>query len=120
MKEQIKEIAKVLCEKYDTEHCKVCDHHGRCMVRLEAEWIYEAGYRKQSAWISVDDRMPTECENVLCFEKGKVYVAFLENAEYSAVWWDWVDYDRDDTWTERTPTHWMPLPQPPKMKGGAE
>lgn len=48
MKEQIKEIARVLCEKYDTEHCKVCDHHGRCMVRLESEWIYEAGYRKQS------------------------------------------------------------------------
>lgn len=67
-----------------------------------------------SEWISVDDRMPTECENVLCFEKGKMYVAFLENAEYSAVWWDWVDYDRDDTWTERTPTHWMPLPSAPK------
>lgn len=51
--EQIKEIAKVLCEKYDTEHCKVCDHNGRCMVRLEAEWIYEAGYSKQSEgeWI---------------------------------------------------------------------
>jgi hypothetical protein len=48
MKEQIKEIAKVLCEKYDTEHCKVCDHNGRCMVRLEAELVYEAGYRKQS------------------------------------------------------------------------
>lgn len=48
MKEQIKEIAKVLCEKYDTEHCKVCDHHGRCMVRLDAEWIYDAGYRKQN------------------------------------------------------------------------
>jgi hypothetical protein len=52
MKEQIKEIAKVLCEKYDTEHCKVCDHNGRCMVRLEAELVYEAGYRKQSEPIS--------------------------------------------------------------------
>jgi hypothetical protein len=57
MKEQIKEIAKVLCEKYDTEHCKVCDHNGRCMVRLDAEWIYEAGYRKQSEgeWETIPD-----------------------------------------------------------------
>lgn len=48
MKEQIEEIAKTLCHHYNTRHCEVCDHHGRCMVRLDAECIYNAGYRKQS------------------------------------------------------------------------
>jgi hypothetical protein len=67
--EQIKEIAKVLCEKYDTEHCKVCDHNGRCMVRLEAELVYEAGYRKQSEWISVSERLPESGAHcLLCCE----------------------------------------------------
>ena len=85
---------------------------------MQGEVVDANSAKPTSEWISVSEMLPAECENVLCFEKGKVYVAFLEHAEYSTIWWDWVDYDRDDTWTERTPTHWMPLPEAPK--GGAE
>ena len=65
-------------------------------------------------WISVKDRLPEDVENVLCYESGKLYIAFCEDYEENVVWWDYVAYDRDDTWNEVCPTHWMPLPQPPK------
>ncbi len=74
---------------------------------------------KQSEWISVSERLPEEGKNVLCYDHGKVLIAFLDD-KYTGVWWDYVAYDRDDTWDEVFPTHWMPLPQAPKMKGGAE
>jgi len=110
MKEQIEEIARVLCEKYDTEHCKVCDHHGRCMVRLEAEWIYEAGYRKQSEWISVEDQEePTENGTYLCYGYW-VYSGRkqIETVRYFGEW---------DIVNNFVLTHWMPLPSAPEMKG---
>ena len=47
MNKKIEEIARTLCSNFGTNHCKVCDHHERCMVRLDAEWIYSAGYLKQ-------------------------------------------------------------------------
>jgi hypothetical protein len=82
------------------------------------------GYRKQSGWISVDERLPEECKNVLCFARNKTMIAFMEKVEdcgeYVPVFWDWVAYDRDDTYDEVCATHWMPLPEPPDMKGGAE
>lgn len=53
MDKQIEEMARTLCSHYRTNHCKVCDHLEHCMVRLDAEWIYSTGYRKQSEgeWI---------------------------------------------------------------------
>jgi hypothetical protein len=56
MKEQIKEIARVLCKHYNTAECEGCNQFGKCMVRLDAEWIYDAGYRKQSEgkWIWIN------------------------------------------------------------------
>lgn len=121
-KEQIEEMAKTLCHHYNTAHCKVCDQYGKCHVRIDAEWLYSAGYRKQSEWISVEERMPEECKAVLCFAGNKIVLAFMEKTEdcgeYVPVFWDLVAYDRDDTYDEVCATHWMPLPEPPKMKGG--
>ena len=82
-------------------------------AHMLAQYLHNEGYRKQSEWISVHDRLPALGENVLCFENGKFYIAFFEKFEEGA-WWDWVAYDRDDTWLEVCPTDWMPLPEPPK------
>lgn len=75
-----------------------------------------------SEWISVEERLPEECKAVLCFAGNKIVLAFMEKTEdcgeYVPVFWDLVAYDRDDTWDEVCATHWMPLPEPPKMKGG--
>lgn len=77
---------------------------------------------RRSEWISVEDRLPEECKAVLCFAGNKTVLAFMEKTEdcgkYVPVFWDLVAYNRDDTWDEVCVTHWMPLPEAPKMKGG--
>lgn len=48
MKEQIEEIAKVLCEYHETSFCKSnCNQNKCCEAKLIAETLYKAGYRKQ-------------------------------------------------------------------------
>jgi hypothetical protein len=135
---QIEEMARILCgeKEQSCAECEMCYH---CEFWCECSVLYHAGYRKhtnrflakengeiipllpkQSEWISVEDRLPTEGQNVLCYENGNYYIAFYENMDNVISWWDWVDFDRDNTWNEVCPTHWMPLPEAPKMKGGAE
>lgn len=134
--EQIEEMARILCEN----GCKECIQT-LCADWYKAERLYNAGYRKQSdgtpctvghlttditylkdylkqEWISVEDGVPMEGQNVLCYENGNYYIAFYENMDNVISWWDWVDFDRDNIWNEVCPTHWMPLPEAPKMKGG--
>lgn len=96
---QIEEMVKTIstCE-CNCLNCKVCYSWKLC------EALYNAGYRKQSEWISVDDRLPdnhTKCLAVT--ESGDYYTTYYHNGFY-------------------TPyvTHWMPLPEAPKMKGGEE
>ncbi len=84
-----------------------------------AECLYKEGYRKQSEWISVDERLPPESKNPILVTNGeKVIVAYR----------NWL-YRSGSTGKLRCPanygngmhiTHWMPLPEAPKMKGGAE
>ena len=103
----------------DQGGCDICENrkYGKnCDFASMTENLYNAGYRKQSEWISVDDGEPEEATNVLCIENDSYYLAFLEDG----VWFDCVAYYRDDTFTQVFPTHWMPLPEAPKMKGGAE
>ena len=65
-------------------------------------------------WISVDERLPDEDVRVLVWLKEPS--AILRCVQF--------DTDRivDGHWVRWNNhiTHWMPLPQPPKMKGGAE
>ena len=76
--------------------------------------LYDAGYRKQE-WISVEERLPEENTEVLIYCKtnsGKE-VFFVDKIRYFrglAIW---------QVWSGKV-THWMPLPESPRMKGGAE
>ena len=111
---QIEEMAIILlklddCEKYDEikciEDCKKC----------RATQIYNAGYRKQE-WISVDERLPEADSPVLIFtRKNRYYVGYYYKA---AVDRNYTGFYADSC--KRDVTHWMPLPEPPMMKGGAE
>jgi hypothetical protein len=96
-----------ICEYLDCRSCK------------QARLLINAGYRKQE-WISVEERLPEECKNVLCFGRNKIVIAFMEKVEdcgeYVPVFWDWVAYDRDDTYDEICATHWITLPEAPKMR----
>lgn len=109
---QIEEIAKVMCGGCpDDKGCTHC----LCADWYRAESIYNAGYRKQSEWISVEDDLPKN-------QLARVLV-FLKDDEFTKpIGFNKIDTDRyiDGKWVRwgKYVTHWMPLPEPPKMKGG--
>ncbi len=65
-----------------------------------------------SEWISVKDRLPTDDETVLCYQPGRT------SALPVIAWYDeeTKGFQVAFTWQELLiyPTHWMPLPEPPK------
>lgn len=81
--------------------------------------IYEFGQLydevTKSQWISVEDEMPMEYEEVLAIANvdGNIvpFVGVCENGMFYFI--------EPTIRKERRVTHWMPLPQPPK-KGGEE
>ena len=116
---QIEEMAKITCRYKDTciNYKRVCSET-KCENLKYAEALYNADYRKQSGWISVDERLPTEEEYrdeygelipILVTEKDTTYPY---RALYDGKTWG------DGLTAIPTITHWMPLPEPPKMKGG--
>lgn len=77
---------------------------------LKAAWQMEQ-------WVSVEDRLPEESENVLMHyelvnKKGiKHFATYLGFYYYG----DWKFAENGDVVKDRNVTHWMPLPQPPKQ-----
>ena len=88
-----------------------------------AKYLYEAGYHKQSAWISIEERLPNldpygkgrygglRSVRVLCVCKqrdGKTFVkeGYCETHSGAIVWRIPGSID--------SVTHWMPLPEAPK------
>lgn len=93
------------------------------------EKMVAKGYCKQK-WISVEERLPENKGNYMVFTKNgniKVMLFFTERNPSAAIYGrgfcEWVRGMRtnDDDWWKPMAyvTHWMPLPEPPKMKGGA-
>ena len=82
---------------------------------------------KQSEWISVDERLPEPNEKCLIAAKwgdrvvidlGELVPSFdIITKEESYDWLITYDWDEGEGFEI---THWMPLPEAPKMKGGAE
>ena len=66
-------------------------------------------------WISVNERLPEEDEDVLVmtaegkFASGGMHVASLDE---DGVWYP----SHGDGWEFPDVTHWMPLPEPPEVK----
>ena len=84
----------------ESRMCKICEY----------TYFRE---RKQSEWISVDERLPEENTEVLiyCKTNNDKEVFFVDKIRYFrgiAIW---------QVWSGKV-THWMPLPELPKMKGG--
>ena len=75
-----------------------------------AEKMTAKGYRKQSEWISVDERLPERCGYYL----GCTYKGGLMIAPFFPV------FANDKPEFNYKIAYWMPLPEAPKMKGGTE
>ncbi|MEE1069057.1 MAG: DUF551 domain-containing protein [Paludibacteraceae bacterium] len=110
MKEQIEKQAIEEMVKISRHVCE-----GECFINKDglidcdvciSLHFYDNGYRKQSEWISVDERLPDVRRKVMLYsptdginighrldEVGRFYVG--------------------KAYPDR-PTHWMPLPEPPK------
>jgi hypothetical protein len=119
MSREIEEMAKILCGmKNGCDGCMWDKLH--CNERNYAEEIYNAGYRKQSEgeWISVDDRLPEERVMVLgyvvtdygdCYPSDCIYVMELIHGLF-------YPFNCSAIKGYSKVTHWMPLPEPPKMR----
>lgn len=102
-------IAYNPCDKCEKDKCNICELN-----------MYREGTLKKDKWISVDDRLPiNDYEKhwkdrnyylVYTEPSGLMYVATFGFKEYD--WW----ISNPERVLEQV-THYMPLPQPPKMKG---
>ena len=130
MNEQTMSNEKQQIEEMDDDVRHIRESYFGRADYLFAMKLYKDGYRKQE-WISVDERLPEDTIpddykhktiKVLVAIRGKNGVTIRTQQRF-------LDYTyRDDKrtafWTWRFSggdvTHWMPLPEAPKMKGGAE
>ena len=128
---QIEEMALELCRPRNivkmihSRTCGNCDTSSCDIYELCVD-LYNAGYRKQE-WISVDERLPEEYKECLVAAKvgDKMVIDIAERVRSfdmrtNSVYLEWLI---TNDWNEGQGceiTHWMPLPEVPKMKGGAE
>ena len=111
-RELIEEMTLIMCKYFRKDCCRCPD----CVAKDQAEALVNAGYRKQSEWISVEERLP---------EKDGQYLVWVVTPNRGCVeevqmeWFRNCDRYYNYMWKNHY-THWMPLPEPPKMKGGAE
>ncbi len=101
---QIEEMAKHIAEA-DLKARGIIGSMNEGTPMWYAKELYAAGYRKQSGWISVDERLPDG--------NGRFLVVDDEGYTVVASWDDlagWILHI-----VRQNPiTHWMPLPEPPK------
>ena len=85
-------------------HVAVCGRYAATGGRVRDCEHFAGGSR----WISVKDRLPEPGERVLvCI--GAVFEAFIDDA---GKWQRYYSAPLNEVLGE--PTHWMPLPEPPK------
>ena len=92
-----------------------CSLHGCAILREAADAL-----ERMSAWISVDERLPDDEDQVLVIVSGKPMSNLtLENAyelaEYTPEGWILEAWPE---WEDAKVTYWTPLPEAPE-KGGA-
>ena len=123
-KEQIEEMAKCCTYHHNGECCADTANICACDLMCEMFGVFanleNAGYRKQSEWISVDERLPEPNEHCLVAVKvgermvvdfGELVLSFdYRTMERSYAWSIMDDWDEGDGCEI---THWMPLPVPP-------
>ncbi len=120
-KQAIEEMAKDICDiECKGMKCNICDSYS-CEYRMQAEALYNEGYRKQE-WISVEERLPDNHRTVLVACKGMTIAGAAPIAVGSYGGGHWFLADAEGTlyltkYMHIVVTHWMPLPEPPKMKG---
>lgn len=102
--QKILEMAKDIC-RVKLNCNDVCNPISACDALKYAERAVEAGYSKQSEWISVNEALP---------ERPGAYLVFTYDRRISMC--HFIDHycDGDMQFDDYRVTHWMPLPEAPK------
>lgn len=121
---QIEEMARDLeiCDREQVsfchnKKCKECEffyNKEDCYMLRVSQMLVGKGYRKQE-WISVEERLPEKYGAVLCYTRNGTIWQVIYNPQYKLF-----NVSSDNTEDALAVDYWMPLPEPPKMKGGAE
>lgn len=115
MDEREKQIEEMAEDIYQLSPCPVCDYDD---AKLLAGRMYKEGYSKQRGWISVKERLPEQKVMVLgfCHTEGddegyndRILVMELNRLG------QFMPFNCSPI-KDNSVTHWMPLPEPPKMK----
>ena len=78
-------------------------------IDFMAEWLVANGVTVQK-WIPVTERLPEAGKTVLVYgNRGGTYTAYLEHGGEYPLW-----HKLNSKSHYCNPTHWMPLPEPPK------
>ena len=111
------EIKKGLacCEKASEEACEHCPYSKGC-DRFEAGNLYRDAIAyitqleaRATKWISVEDRLPEDDDDVLIFSNERViFVGCYKNGQ-------WISYSLYAIYGNVV-THWMPLPSTEGLK----
>lgn len=116
-KQIIEEMAYDICvdrKANFADGCRVCSHHeNRCLYQDIACSLYNKDYRKQE-WISVEERLPEKYGDVICYTSNGSILQLPYNPKYRLF-----NVSFDNVEHAMNVDYWMPLPEPPKMKGGA-
>lgn len=70
-------------------------------------------FEDRAKWVDIKDRLPEVDTEVLAYV-GKYNSIQIMSLDKNNRWWDYEANAVEEYWRI---THWMPLPQPPKMKG---
>ena len=108
MTKQIEEMAKdFCCLDRECDTCPFTKRGIKCNPKRNAERAYAKGYRKQSEWISVEERLPPAGKGVLvCFDH-LVSIDFMRSDG------QWNTFNADSS---KCVTHWAPIPKMPFPK----
>jgi hypothetical protein len=96
-------VAGGFCTAVDTTICEKLHNAYDAGKFYTMEEMKKQGYRKQSGWISVEERLPEKAGRYLVYGVigGQPLVCGAHYDKYNG-------FGDDDF------THWMPLPEPPK------
>lgn len=93
--------------------CKWEENDGMLFMQKSCGHLFPLDCNKfklRSLWIPVTERLPEDGETVLVYgSKGGIYTAWC-NRRYENVGWHKLNSKSHYC----NPTHWMPLPEPPK------
>lgn len=111
--DEMAEMLEIIAKAREVYAIDVTDHSENEYIR---EGLLDAGYVKQSEWISVEERLPTEQREVLAyygFDRGDGDLGMMFTGVLTYFAYDKKPHFQHEEIGLRV-THWMPLPEPPK------